>query len=222
MIEGKPLNYNDNIPMSSKTSRESNIDGATRSLVAPNDSWKIGLISRLCAQQDMEESASVTATVLEAKKKDTKMWGHFLDSDSSEESQEVDREESFTFRWPASSPGTSPSARPGMAAKSSIQKQPDAERKQQDEAEKENQSKNHQPEPKMVTEFQKPAPAEKPRKAPIIEKKTDRKGPTIFSPFDEASVSKWSIARIKTWKERHSNPNAFYYRFTGTPIRKFD
>ena len=203
--------------MSSNTSRESNID-ATLSFRNPDS--RNHLFSRLCEHAAMEESVSVTATV-EAKKKDTKMWGHFLDSDSSEESQEVDREESFTFRWPASSPGTSPSARPLMPAKSNIQKQPDAERKQQDEAEKENQSKNHQPEPKMVTEFQKPARAEKPRKAPIIEKKSDRKGPTIFSPFDEASVSKWSIARIKTWKERHSNPNAFYYRFTGTPIRKF-
>eukprot|EP01087_Luapelamoeba_hula_P017974 TRINITY_DN5727_c0_g1_i3.p1 TRINITY_DN5727_c0_g1~~TRINITY_DN5727_c0_g1_i3.p1 ORF type:complete len:318 (-),score=86.81 TRINITY_DN5727_c0_g1_i3:113-1066(-) len=42
--------------------------------------------------------------------------------------------------------------------------------------------------------------------------------------FDEEMVKKWSHARILAWHQRHSNPNAFYYRFTdpGVPQRSND
>src|SRR5690606_12578285 len=34
-------------------------------------------------------------------------------------------------------------------------------------------------------------------------------------PFSEEQIRKWSKVKIDCWKARHSNPNAFYYRFTG-------
>jgi len=34
------------------------------------------------------------------------------------------------------------------------------------------------------------------------------------NPFVYEQVTKWSKARLQAWQNRHSNPNAFYYRFT--------
>jgi hypothetical protein len=34
--------------------------------------------------------------------------------------------------------------------------------------------------------------------------------------FTEEQVKEWSKAKITAWKLRHTNPNTYYYRFTGT------
>jgi hypothetical protein len=36
-----------------------------------------------------------------------------------------------------------------------------------------------------------------------------------MGPFAREQIQKWSSARLNAWALRHSNPNAYYYRFTG-------
>ncbi|KAL6050687.1 hypothetical protein QOT17_019662 [Balamuthia mandrillaris] len=42
----------------------------------------------------------------------------------------------------------------------------------------------------------------------------------FVEPFDEQSVKDWSSARIAAWRQRHSNPNAYYYRFTDIGVKQ--
>ncbi|KAL6062675.1 Myb-like DNA-binding domain containing protein [Balamuthia mandrillaris] len=42
----------------------------------------------------------------------------------------------------------------------------------------------------------------------------------FVEPFDEQSVKEWSSARIAAWRQRHSNPNAYYYRFTDIGVKQ--
>ncbi len=38
---------------------------------------------------------------------------------------------------------------------------------------------------------------------------------TVYFPFDEETVRGWSEARLQAWRQRHTNANAYYYRFSG-------
>ena len=175
---------------------------------------------------DLEPSSSKGSTKVAVGK--TKMWGNFLDSESSEESQEMEiekEERQFSFSWPSSS--TSPRSGPSPHRQTVTTKPCELPL---NEEEKENQCKNLQSpvtKPEQETRIAKAKKKkvvielnDKPKQGTTTD--TKKKELTIYAPFDEANVKKWSVARIKTWKERHSNPNAFYYRFTGTNLLPFE
>jgi hypothetical protein len=42
-----------------------------------------------------------------------------------------------------------------------------------------------------------------------------KKNTNLVDIFCEESVKNWSMVRIQCWEARKSNPEAFYYRFTG-------